>query len=183
MAELIGKRLELLHQVAPQARRIACLVNSSNPSGVQQLEAARKAAQTLGMQLVTLETRNAGDLEATLNSLSRSTADGVLVTADVLFRANKSKIARAVRKAKLPGSFPYRDYHDDGALMSYGPSTKEIGRKIAVYVDKILKGAKPADLPIEEMSTYELVIDLRVAHELGLKVPEALLQRADEVLR
>ena len=105
MAELTAKRLELLQQVAPRARRIACLMNSSNPSGVQQLEAAQTAARTLGMQLVTLDARNEAELDVALHTLSRSVADGILVGADVLFRANKSEIAQAVRKARLPGTF------------------------------------------------------------------------------
>ena len=106
-----------------------------------------------------------------------------MVSSDLLFLANRAKVAAAVGRARLPGIFPWRDYHDVGVLMSYGSSTKEMGRKAAVYVDKILKGAKPADLPIEQSSSYELVIDLRVARELGLKVPQELLFRADEVIR
>ena len=97
--------------------------------------------------------------------------------------ANKATIARAVAKARLPAIFPWKNYHDDGVLMSYGPSLNEIGRHVAVYVDKILRGAKPAELPIEQMSRYRLVIDLRVAHAQGIDVPRALLLRADEVIR
>jgi putative ABC transport system substrate-binding protein len=106
-----------------------------------------------------------------------------MVSSDVLFLANRAKVAAAVSRARLPGVFPWRDYHDVGVLMSYGSSTRQMGRQAAVYVDKILKGAKPADLPIEQSSKYELVIDLRAARELGLKVPQELLFRADEVIR
>jgi putative ABC transport system substrate-binding protein len=182
-AELTGKRLELLRLAAPAARRIAFLFNSTDPPGVQQLDAAQKGARTLGVQLVAFDVRNQRELDAALLALPRSGVDGVLVTTGHVLRLNKSKVARAIRKAKLPAMFPYREYHDDGVLMSYGPNTQEVGRKMAFYVDKILKGAKPADLPIEEMSTYQLVIDLRVARELGIKVPQELLQRADEVIR
>ena len=183
LTELTAKQLELLRAITPRARRIACLMSSANPSAVQQLEAARKAAQALGAQIIPLDARNDSELEAALHALAHSGADSLLVTGDILFRANKSRIAQAVRKAKLPGAFPYREYHDYGVLMSYGPDLKEAGRKMAGYVERILKGTKPADLPIEQIAKYELVIDLRVAKELGIKVPEALLQRADEVLR
>ena len=183
LTELTAKRLEFLRLLVPRARRIACLMNSSNPAGVQQLEAAQQAARALGVQLVTLDARNAVELDAALRALQRHAADAVLVTGDILFRVNRSKVTQAVRKARLPATFPFREYHEDGALMSYGPNLREVGRKMAVYVDKILKGAKPADLPIEQMSKYELIIDLRVARELNLNVPQDLLLRADEVMK
>ena len=133
--------------------------------------------------MITSDARNEGELDTALRALPRNPEDGVLVTADRLFYANKTKITRAIGKAGVAATFPFRDYHDDGALMSYGPSTKELARKMAVYVDKILKGARPGDLPIEQISVYELIVDLRVARELGLKVPQDLLLRADEVIR
>lgn len=183
LTELTPKQLELLRAIAPRARHVACLMNASNPSSRQQFEAAKNAAPALGLQIMAFDVRNDGDLDAALHRLSRSGADSVLVTGDILFRANRSKIAQAVRKARLPGAFPYREYHDEGALMSYGPDLKEAGRKMAGYVDRILKGARPADLPIEQIAKYELVIDLRIAQELGLKVPQDVLLRADEVMR
>jgi putative ABC transport system substrate-binding protein len=183
LTELTAKRLELFHQLAPRARRIACLINPSNPSGVQQFDAARRAAPILGVRLLKLEVRDAGELDTALRALQRGEGSGVFVTADGLFLVNKAKIARAVRSAKLPATVPYRDFHDDGVLMSYGLNTVDVARKMATYVDKILKGAKPSDLPIEQVSKYELIINLRVARELGLKVPQDLLLRADEVIR
>ena len=127
--------------------------------------------------------RNAEELDVALRAIHRSGANGVLIGADPLLDANRSKIARIVRKARLPTISPFRQYHDEGVLMSYGPDLRGAGRKMAVYVVKILKGAKPSDLPIEQISGYELVIDLRVARELGIKVPQDLLLRADEVIR
>ena len=183
LTELTAKRLELLFQVVPRARRIAYLTNSSNPAATPQREAAQKAARTLGVQLIYLDARNADELTVALGAMPRSAANGVLISGDALLHANKPRIAHAVREARLPSVSPYKDYHEEGVLMSYGPNLIAVGRKLAVYVDKILKGAKPADLPIEEMSTYELVINLRVARELGLKVPQELLLRADEVIR
>jgi putative tryptophan/tyrosine transport system substrate-binding protein len=181
--ELTAKRLDFLHQLAPRARRIAFLMNSSNPLGPLQLKEARNATSVLGVGLIILDSRNAAELDHTLHALQRNSVDAVLVTADLLFQLNKSKIARAVRQGKLPGMFPYREYLDDGMLASYGPDLKELASRMAVYVDKILKGAKPADLPIEQLSKYELIINLRVARELGIKVPQELLYRADEVMR
>jgi putative ABC transport system substrate-binding protein len=181
--ELYPKRLEYLHWLAPRARRIAFLMNSSNPIAVTQLEATQKAAPSLGVQLVKLDARNERELRSVLHALERGAADGAIVTNDLVYRSTASQVAQVLRKARLPAIFPYRQYLEEGGLMSYGPDPKEVGRKLAVYVDKILKGAKPADLPIEQLSKYELVIDLRVARELKLNVPQDLLLRADEVIR
>jgi putative ABC transport system substrate-binding protein len=183
ITELTEKRLELLHQVAPRARRIAYLTNSSNPIAAAQLDAALKAARTLGLELLTLDARNADELDTVLGAMVRSQANGVLIGADPLLDASRSKIAAAVRKARLPAISPFREYHDEGVLLSYGTNQAEVGRKMAVYVDKILKGAKPSELPIEQMSKYDLIIDLRVAREMGIHVPQELLLRADEVIR
>ena len=181
--ELIPKRLELLRQVAPRMRRVILLGNPTTPLYAGALKAAQEAALTLHVHIIALDARNADELNMALQAIQRSSADAFIAGSDLLFLANKKKIAVAVVKAKLPGMFPWRDYHEAGVLMSYGASPKELGRQAAAYVDKILKGAKPAELPIEQMSKYELVIDLRVARELGIKVPQDLLLRADEVIR
>jgi putative ABC transport system substrate-binding protein len=130
-----------------------------------------------------LRASNADELGTALRGVRRGAADAFMVSSEGLFLAHKGKIAEAVAKAKLPAIFPWRDYHDAGVLMSYGASPKEMGRQVAVYVDKILKGAKPADLPIEQMSKYDLVIDLRAARRMGIRVPQDLLLRADEVIK
>ena len=181
--ELAGKRMELLQQVAPGIRRIVFLMNPSNPLDARMLEEAQKAARTLSLKLETLGARNADELDVTLRALPRSSADGLLVANDLFLMVNRGKITQAVRKAKLAAIFPFKEYHDGGALMSYGPTTRDAGRAVAVYVDKILKGAKPSELPIEQMSKYELIIDLGVARAMGIRVPQELLLRADEVIR
>jgi putative ABC transport system substrate-binding protein len=181
--ELTAKRLELLRSLAPKARRIGCLINPANPVGLVQFEEAQKAARTLGLQLLKLAAGNAGELDAVLHALPRSGAHALLIAGDGFFYMNRAKIAAATRKARLPAMAPSKEYQADGLLASYGPSLKETARKMAAYVDKILKGAKPADLPIEQISNYELVINLRVARAMGLKVPQDLLLRADEVIR
>ena len=135
------------------------------------------------MQIKTLDARDAGEVDTALHSLRRSAPDALIVSAEPLFMANKGQIARAVRALKLPAVFPWREYHNEGVLMSYGPNLTTTGRQMASYVDKILRGAKPADVPIEQASKYELIIDLRVARAMGLDVPQSLLARADEVIR
>jgi putative ABC transport system substrate-binding protein len=148
LTELTPKRLEFLHQLAPRARRIVYLMNSSNPITSPQLEAAQKAARTLGVQLVTLDARDGSGLDAALRAVAtKHSGDGFVVTSDILFYANAAKIAQVVRKARLASMFPSREYHDAGVLMSYGTNSKVVGRMLAGYVDKVLKGAKPADLP------------------------------------
>jgi len=181
--ELIGKCLELLHEVIPKARRIVYLKNSSNPNDARQLEEAETSARKLGVRLVVLDARNATELATVLHTLSRNTADGVLVAGDFLFNTNVATIASAVRKSKLSAIVPWMQKPEGGLLMSYGVNIKEIGRHAAVFVDRILKGAKPADVPIEQISNYELIVDLRAARALGVKVPQELLLRADEVIR
>ena len=181
--ELMPKRLEMLQQVAPHVRRVILLGNSSSPLQADVLKKTRKAGEALHIQVVAVDARNAKELDAALRGLQHRASDGFMVSSDVLFLANRAKVAAAVAKAKLPGVFPWREYHDAGILMSYGSSTMEMGRQAAAYVDKILKGANPADLPVEQSSKYELVIDLRVARDMGIKVPEGLLLRADELIR
>jgi putative ABC transport system substrate-binding protein len=181
--ELAAKRFDFLHQLVPGSRRIAYLINSSNPLAVLQGQEVRKAASLLSQEVIVLDTRTSAELNERLHSLQRASVDAVVVSADVFLVFNKARIAGAVNKARLPGMFPYREYVDEGALASYGPDLKEVARKMVLYVDKILKGAKPSDLPIEQISKYELVINLRTARDLKIHVSEELLLRADEVIR
>ena len=179
--EVIAKRLDFLHQLAPRAQRFFYLFNSSNPLAAPQLEEAQRAARAMGVRLVKLDARNDAEIDRVLGTIRRRSADGLLVSGDLFFLASKGKLTWAVREAKLPAVFPLKEYH--GALVSYGSDLTEAGRRMANYVDRILRGAKPADLPIEQITKYELIVDLRVAQELGLKVPQELLLRADEVIR
>ena len=183
VAESVGKRMELLHQLVPRMRRIALLENPDNPLDTLIFGKAQQAARDLELQLITLEARNAKELDGTLRALKRSVADGMVVSPDSLFRPNQARIAQATRDAGVPTIFPFYLDRNDGALMSYGPSIKEATRRMAVYVDKILKGARPSELPIEQMSTFDLIIDLRVARAMNIRVSEDLLLRANEVLR
>ena len=181
--QLMPKRLQLLQQVAPRMRRVILLGNPSSTLHAGQLEELRNAGGKLRIQVIAVDARNREELTAGLARIQRGAADAFVLSSDVLFLGNKERIAAAVAKAKLPAIFPWRDYHDANVLMSYGGNPKEFGRLAAAYVDRILKGAKPGDLPIEQVSKYELVIDLRVARKLGIKVPQDLLLRADEVIQ
>ncbi len=181
--EMTAKRLDLLHQLMPRARRIAFLRNPSSAMLELQFAEAQKAARHLGMRLETFDARNAPEIDVSLRAIQRSAPDAILVASDLGLLTENARIASAIRKARIPAVFPWREYHQHGALMSYGPNLKEVYGHTASYVVKILKGAKPSDLPVEEISKFDLVIDLRVARELNLKVPEELLFRADEVIQ
>jgi len=181
--DLMAKRLELLLQIAPRTRRVLLLLNPDNPLHSTVLEETQKVARTLRIHLVPLSARNAAELDAALVTIQHSAGEALVVTSEGIFRANRDKIGDAARRTKLPTVVPTKDYWGEGVLMSYGPSVREMERRAAVYIDKILKGAKPADLPIEQGSKFDLRIDLHVARELGLKVPQDLLYRADEVIR
>jgi putative ABC transport system substrate-binding protein len=158
-------------------------MNSSNPLAAVMLAQAESAARSLGVTIVTLNARSTEELPGTLGILRQSNQEALLVSPDILFLSHAADVRAAVRKARLPGMFPFREYHGPGVLMSYGPNLEEASQHAAIYVDKILKGAKPAELPIEQIARYQLVIDLGVARELGIKVPQEVLLRADEVIR
>jgi|SRR5882672_4429548 len=181
--ELYPKRLEFLHELAPKARRITYLVNSSNPIAARMSEETERAARTLGVRLQTLDARNGRELDTLLQTLKKNPPEAVLVGGDLLFLVHKRKVAVVVRNARVAAMFPYEDYHEHGALMSYGPSMREAGRLAAGYVDKILKGGNPSELPIQQISRFELIIDKRLAHELGIDVPRELFARADKVIK
>ena len=180
--ELMAKRLQLLQQIAPGTRRVIMLVNQDSPLRAAVVEEAQKAARTLRMDIAPLNAGNPAELDAALHAIQRRAGTALIVSSDVFFIANRDKIADAVRKAKLPTLVPNRDYWGEGVLMAYGSGLRELDHRAAVYIDKILRGNKPANLPIEQGSV-RLVIDLRTARDLGLKVPEGLLYRADEVIR
>jgi putative ABC transport system substrate-binding protein len=169
-SELGVKRLDLLRQLAPRARRVGFLVDPANPSNAVQTKSVQAAAQTLGIQLDTYNARNAGEIESALRGIPWKSTDGLLIGSDPIFLAEGAKISKAVRTARVPAVFPWPNFHEHRVLMSYGPNLRNVASRAAYYVDKILKGAKPSDLPVEQISQVELIIDLRVAGELGIKV-------------
>jgi putative tryptophan/tyrosine transport system substrate-binding protein len=181
--ELIAKRLQLLRQIAPRTRHIVMLVNPDSPMYGAILREAHKAARAQRIRISTLDAGDADELSAALRGVQGKAGYALIVSSDAFFIANRDTIGSAVRKAKLPTLVPTNNYWGDGVLMSYGPNLAELLRRVAVYVDKILKGAKPADLPIEQSTKLELIIDSHVAREMGLKVPQELLIRADKVIQ
>ena len=176
-----GKRLELLREVVPSLRRLAILANVGNPFSVLELGEAQAAARTLGLEVDTLEIRRPEDIAPAFEAL-KGRAQALYVCADGLVNANRIRINTLALSVRLPTIHGYRDYVEAGGLMSYGANLPDLFRRSADYVDKILRGAKPADIPVEQPTKFDLVINLTTAKALGLDVPSSLLARADEVI-
>ena len=181
--ELEGKRLELLRQVIPKLSSIAVLWNPDNSFHVGSLKETRAAAQVLGIKLQLLGVRVSEEFPAAFAAILRERPGALLVLADRIFLHNRVGIVEFEAKHRLPGVYAYRELVEAGGLMSFGPSYAGMHRRAAYYVDKILKGAKPADLPVEQPTKFELVINLKAAKALGLTIPQSVLIRADEVIR
>jgi putative tryptophan/tyrosine transport system substrate-binding protein len=181
--ELTAKRLELLQLLVPRARRIVYLWNGSNPAAAPLREEAQHAAQKLGLRLEAINAGTIPEIDRALRDMRRSGADACLLGGDLLYVAEHARITRAIREARLPTVFPYPEFHDSGALVSYGPSLKANMRRVARYIDKILKGEKASELLVDQVSQFELVVDLREARSMGIDVPQTLMHRADEVIQ
>lgn len=179
-AELEAKRLELLLEMVPKARRIAYLRNPSHPRAVDQIAYAQEAARKHSVQLIVFDVQTREQVDAALQRISRRIADGAVVSTDVLLAGRSKEIAGALRKAQLPTAYPWRVYIDHGGLMYYGVDVRQMWRRAISYVDRLLKGAKPTDLPVEQVSAFQLVISRSGARELGIEVPQSLIARADE---
>ena len=177
-----GKELEFLKIAAPEVSRIAVLTNPANPSHAAEWRGALEAAQALRVELIAVEVRGGAEIDLAFVSMVGAQVDGAVVLSDPLFFAEAGHIADRAAREKLPAIYGFREHAAAGGLMSYGPDIKESFRRAATYVDKILKGANPAELPIEQPTRFELVINLRTAQALGLTIPPSLLARADEVI-
>lgn len=180
--ELEGKRLELLREVAPKLSYIAILWNPDNAYMTTTEREVQTAAKVLQMKVLSLAVRTPGELDAAFASVLKERPGALNVLADRLFLHSRGRIIDFAIKQKLPGVHAYRELIVSGGLMSYGPSYADMHRRAATYVDKILKGAKPADLPVQAPTKFELVINLKSARDLGLTVPPTLLARADELI-
>jgi putative ABC transport system substrate-binding protein len=181
--ELEGKRLELLREVVPKLSHIAVLWNPDNPFHAGSLKETRAAAQVLGIKVQLLGVRTAEDFPAAFAAILKERPGALLVLADRIFLHNRARIVDFEAKRRLPGVYPYRELVEAGGLMSFGPSYAGMHRRAAYYVDKILKGAKPADLPVEQPTKFELLINLKAAKTLGLTIPPSVLQRADQIIQ
>jgi ABC-type uncharacterized transport system substrate-binding protein len=181
-AELGGKRLELLKQVVPKASRVAVLYNPADRSNVLVLKQLQESAPTLALTLQPLEVREPREFEGAFLAMTRERAHAMFGTPGVLTFEHTKVLVNLAAKRRIPAMWGHRQFVDAGGLMSYAVNVYDQIRQTAVYVDKILKGAKPADLPVEQPTTFELVINLKTAKALGLTIPPSLLQRADQVI-
>jgi putative ABC transport system substrate-binding protein len=180
VADLAGKRLELLREFV-SLHRLAIMGNVGNPLSVLEMREVQAAAGTLGLEVHTLEIRRAQDIAPAFEAL-KGRADALYVCIDALVNANRIRINTSALGARLPTMHGSRDYVEAGGLMSYGPNYPDLFRRSADYVDKILHGAKPGDIPVEQPTKFDLVVNLTTAQALGLEVPPTLLARADEVM-
>ena len=181
--ELVTKHLELLKEIVPQAARVAVLQNQTDKAHPLALGQAEGAAWVLGMQLQVLDASSSADIEAAFAAMVREGAQGVLVLRNGLFLTQRTQIVALAAQSRLPTVYGSREEAEAGGLIAYGASIPAMFRQAATYVDKILKGAKPADLPVERPTKFELVINLKTAKELGLTIPPTLLFQADEVIQ
>jgi putative ABC transport system substrate-binding protein len=177
-----GKGLELLKEALPRVRRVAVLSNPTNPSHALAIREVRGAAPSLGVRLQLLEAREPNHFGGVFVAMVKDQADALLVVPDSMFVLHRVPLADLTTKNRLPSMHGVRENVEAGGLMSYGPNVEADFRRAALFVDKILKGAKPADLPVEQPTTFELLINLKTAKALGLTIPPTLLQRADQVI-
>jgi putative ABC transport system substrate-binding protein len=176
-----GKRLQLLREVVPGLRRLAILANIGNPATVLEVREVQAAAGPLGLEVATLEIRRAEDVAPAIEAL-KGRAAALYVTNDPLMNTNRTRISTLALGARLPTVSGFREFVDAGSLMSYGPNLPDLFRRAADFVDKILRGTKPADIPVEQPTKFDLVVNLTTAKALGLTVPSSLLARADAVI-
>jgi putative tryptophan/tyrosine transport system substrate-binding protein len=180
---LEAKRFGLLRELVPGISRIAALYNMSSPANPPQWKEIETAARSLSIQPQLLDVRNPEDLAPAFDAATRQRADGLIVGQEGLFQANRKLIAELAAKHRLPAIYRSMEFIEAGGLMAYGPSYPDLYRRAATYVDKIFKGAKPGDLPVEQPTKFALIINLRTAKALGLTVPQSLILRADEVIQ
>jgi putative ABC transport system substrate-binding protein len=181
--ELSGKRLELLTEALRKVSRVAVLWNPGNGAMVLKMKEVQSAARALRFELKSLEVRDPQDFDRALAALPREHPDALLTLADPLTLFHRDRIIEMAAKSRVPAMYEDREFVEAGGLMSYGPSIPDNYRRAAVYVDKILKGAKPADIPVEQPMKFELVINLKAAKQIGLTIPPNVLVRADKVIK
>ena len=179
---LAGKRLALLREAVPQVSSVSVIWHPGNPATAAEWKDTQAAARTLGMKLQSVEVRGAKDFLAALQKMAQRPPAAVLMISDTLTVTYREILAEFTVKNRVPGITSWREFTEVGGLMSYGPTFPDLFRRAAMQVDKILRGAKPADLPIEQPTKFELVINLKTAKALGLTIPPSLLLRADQVL-
>jgi len=181
-SELESKRVELIRQVVPRLRGVGVVYNMGNPTFAFRWKEIEKLAQSVGIEAHLLDVRKPEDVEQAFERSGEGRLDALIVAADGVLQANRGRIAELANARRLPAIYAAREFIDAGGLMSYGPSYRDLYRRSATFVAKILNGAKPADLPVEEPTRFELVVNLKAAKSLGLDMPDKLLALADEVI-
>jgi putative tryptophan/tyrosine transport system substrate-binding protein len=181
--DLVGKRLELLKEAVPKISRVAVLAYPGHPGEERELKETQLAAQALKIVLHYLSVSNPADIDKAFSVIAKEHTDAILAFPDPITMAHRTQIAEFAVRRRLPSFFGWKDYVEAGGLMSYGPNLDESWRRVAVYVDKILKGTKPADLPSERPSKFEFIINLKTAKQIGLTIPPNVLVRADKVIK
>jgi putative tryptophan/tyrosine transport system substrate-binding protein len=181
--EISGKQLELLKEIVPRLSRVAVFGTSTRQGTAQALKELELAAGALAVKLQYLDIEDPKDTETAFRTASKGRADALLVLQSPVFNSQRAQIADLAQKSRLPAAYPRREFVEDGGLMSYGASISDLDRRAATYVDKILKGAKPADLPVEQPIKFEFIINLKAAKQIGLTIPQWVLTRADRVIK
>jgi len=182
-SDLSGKRLDILKEVVPKVSRIALLSSPSSATAPPQMRETEAAARSLGLQLQPLEVRDVDDFERVFHAAIKDRAGALITLDDAFVFTHRTRIVKLAAKSRLPAMYGFREFVDAGGLMSYAANLSDMYRRAATYVDKILKGAKPADLPIEQPKKFELLINLKAAKEIGLTIPVRVLERATQVIK
>ena len=180
--DLVGKQLGVLKEMAPKVARVALLRNPANPAITQQVREAEAAARTLGLQLQTLAARTPQEIDSAFAAMTRERAGALVVLTDSIFTNQRRQIAELAAERRLPSIYGNPEHAEAGSLVAYGANFLDLERRAATYIDRILKGAKPGELPIEQPSRFELIINLKTARALGLTIPPSLLLRADRTI-
>ena len=181
--EIGGKQLELLREIVPRLSRVAVLGTSTIPGNAERLREVELAAEAFGVKLQKLDVLSPKDIDAAFRAAGKGHAGAVLVLGGAVFIFHRTRIAELAVQSRLPAAYSNREFVEDGGLMSYGASTTDLSRRAATYVDKILKGAKPADLPVEQPKKFEFIVNLKAAKQIGLTIPPNVLVRADKVIK
>jgi putative ABC transport system substrate-binding protein len=181
-ADLAGKRLEVLREVTPGLRKLAVLANAEYPGRISEIADIQTAARTLGLNVAVFEIRPAGDIVPAFDTMKKDGAEALYVVGDTFMNSNRARISTLAIQARLPTIYVAREYVEAGGLMSYGANIPHLFARAAELVDKILRGTKPGDIPVEQPTEFELVVNLKTAKALGLAIPESFLLRADKVI-
>jgi putative tryptophan/tyrosine transport system substrate-binding protein len=181
--ELSGKQLELLKEIVPKLSRVTVIGISTEPGNAQRLKEIELAAGALKVNLQYIDVLSSKDIETAFRAAAKGRADGVVMLGGTVFNTHRTQIVELAVKSRLPATYTRPEYVEAGGLMTYGPSINDLFRRAATYVDKILKGAKPADLPVEQPTKFEFIVNLKSAKQIGLTIPPNVLARADKVIK